>query len=91
MKPRSATYVGSCSASWRYVSPGRQDGRCTSYTDSGASCTGRAAREAIQAASCHTCREEVTTEALAGGTSACRAIGSARIVCEPSGRVIWNL
>ena len=32
-----------------------------------------------------------TTEAVAGGTSVRRAIGSARSVCEPSGRVISNL
>ena len=32
-----------------------------------------------------------TTEELAGGTSVRRASGSARIVFEPSGRVISNL
>lgn len=73
------------------MSPGRQDGRCTSYTDSGASCTGTSPRCAIHSWSRHSWCEAVTIEALAGGTSAYRAIGSARSVCEPSGRQTSNL
>lgn len=91
MNPSSFTYAGSCSASCRYESPGRQDARCSSYTDMGAWCAGRAPRAAIHAASCHSYREAVTTEAFAGGTSADRAIGSARRVWLPSGRVMSYL
>src|SRR5690606_36648731 len=54
-----------------------QDGRCTSYTENGASCTGVAARPRIHSSSVHSWCEAVTTDAVFGGSSASRAIGSA--------------
>ncbi len=59
--------------------------------ESGEACTGRPARWISHASSRHLWCEVCTTDALAGGVSVRRAIGSARRVREPSGRVISNL
>jgi len=73
------------------VSPGRQDARWTSYTENGAWCTGISPRRAIHSWSLHSKCEAVTTDAVAGGTSVARAIGSDLRNRWPWREVISNL